>query len=205
MAGFGNWTTHGNGTRLMSKPPEENEDEDLGARFTEVVLHLPSESLVDQLAAVVQERVRQNMEQTRRVFIASTLPIPSAYYLDSRTSNQVRLVHGSFTLEAKVRDALMAGLSGVDVDKITPTRDAAFLGNFVRERLIDTKEGHTLEYISTAELLGKYWYRDQQNQPTDYIDALIMGVELEALRKDEEPVPEDFWDRNKSPTAKRRK
>ena len=190
----------------MSRSEENESEEDRGASFTEVILYLPTEGKVDSLGTEDQQLLRRNIDRAKKVFLARTLPLPMTTY----QSKYIRRYHPSLSLtggplDDLVRTTLMEGLSFEDESIIVQEPRPQIVGLFVRRRLASQLEYSDFERSYAADLLGKFWYRAQENPPRDLIDAVISYQEYEELVKAGDPEPAKAFVEKKIPPSKPRR
>ena len=180
----------------MTKSTESENRKDRGAMFDKVYLNLPSKDLVETLTLETQKIIAKNIRQARLVFQKRTLPIPG------ESARLCRLPSG---LNSLVEETLLKDISHKDRVILYPSPDARGNANFVRLQFIAAKEGLTLEHIYAADLLGKYWYRDQDNQRMEIYEVIEEQRRFEELRDAGKPIPDDIFNKTKPPTSPRRK
>jgi hypothetical protein len=181
----------------VTKSTESENHGDRGTIFGKVDLYLPSEDLLDNLIPEIRQIVSMNIERARFIFRAHTLPL---------LGESARLCPLYSTgLNYLIERALFNGISPKDESVLYPSPDFRGNTNFVRFRLVATNEEPSMDCVYTADLLGKYWYRDQDNQPLDYFEGLAEALEIRELTKDGKPIPDDFYTKTKPPTSSRRK
>jgi hypothetical protein len=190
----------------MSRSGENQNHVDRGASFFEVTLFLPTDGDIDRLDAENKRILKRNIERAEKIFRAQTLPLPITNYQSKNTRrNSSSLSLSIGILDDVIRTTLMEDLPFVDESKIVPAANPLFMGFFVRYRLDNRSDKPDFKCDYAADLLGKYWYRDQENQPQDFFDAVMMAKEYMELKKAGDPNAEKIYSEKEPPSPPRRK
>ena len=173
----------------MNNSKEVEPGIDRGAKFVKAYLTLPSEGHLENLNLDIQQTLKRNIIRARHIFRANTLPLPG---------DDARLKRGVlFDLDNLIEQVLGEGIADKSVIATIAQslqRDPETFGStsFAHVHLVVTNEEPEFEFVSAGDLLEKFWYRDQEHQPVDYLESIEVVVEERRYLDAGEEVPHDL-------------